>query len=103
MTEQELNAVLDALDEEFRALPPSPYRDYLARWHKRRGRKEGRQEGRQEGRREGEERTLLAIASRLMSPADVERLSTLTLDALRELVERELAALTSNRSSDGAR
>jgi hypothetical protein len=38
-----------------------------------------------------------------MSPADVERLSTLTLEALRELVERELAALTSNRSSDGAR
>ena len=62
-----------------------------------------RQEGRHEGRQEGEERTLLAIASRLMSPAEVERLSTLTLDALRELVERELAALTSSRSSNGAR
>jgi hypothetical protein len=95
MTEQELNAVLDGLDEEFRALPPSPYRDYLGRWYMRRGRKEARQEG--------EQRTLLAVASRLVSPAEVERLSTLTLDALRELVERELAALTSNRSSDGAR
>ena len=61
------------------------------------------QKDRQEGRQEGEEHTLLAIASRLMSPAEVERLSTLTLDALRELVERELAALTSSRSSNGAR
>lgn len=86
---------LDALDETFRALPPSPYRDHLIRWSERRARKEGR--------KEGEQRTLLAIASRLMSPVEVERLSTLTLDALRELVERELAALTSNRSSDGAR
>ena len=99
MTEQELNAVLDALDEEFRTLPPSPYRDYLGRWYKRQGRKEARQEG--EAR--GEKRSLLAIASRLMSPAEVERLSKLTRDALRELVERELAALTSNRPSDGAR
>jgi predicted transposase YdaD len=95
MTEQELNAVLDGLDEEFRALPPSPYRDYLIRWGKRQGRKEGRQEGRQEA--------LLNVAANLMSPAEVERLSTLTLDALRELVERELAALTCNRTSDGAR
>lgn len=90
---------LDALDETFRALPPSPYRDHLIRWSERRARKEGRKEGEQKG----EQRTLLAIASRLMSPVEVERLSTLTLDALRELVERELAALTSNRSSDGAR
>ena len=94
---------LDALYEEYRRLPPSPYRDYLVRSAKRQGRKEGRKEGRQEGRQEGEERTLLAIASRLMSPAEVDRLSTLTLAALRELVERELAGLTSNRSSDGAR
>ena len=90
---------LDALDETFRALPPSPYRDHLIRWSERRARKEGRKEGEQKG----EQRTLLAIASRLMSPVEVERLSTLTLDALRELVERELASLTSNRSSDGAR
>jgi hypothetical protein len=94
---------LDALYEEYRRLPPSPYRDHLVRCAKRQGRKEGRQEGRQEGEEKGEARTLLAIASRLMSPVEVERLSTLTLDALRELVERELAALTSNRSSDGAR
>ena len=98
---------LDALYEEYRRLPPSPYRDYLVRSAKRQGRKEGRQEGRQEGEQKGEQkgeqRTLLAIASRLMSPVEVERLSTLTLDALRELVERELASLTSNRSSDGAR
>ena len=94
---------LDALDETFRALPPSPYRDHLIRWSERRGRKAGRKEGRKEGEHKGEQRTLLAIASRLMSPVEVERLSTLTLDALRELVERELAALTSNRSSDGAR
>ena len=103
MTKDELRA----LHEEFRMLPPSPYRDHLIRWSERRGRKAGRQEGRkagrQEGRQEGEEHTLLAIASRLMSPAEVERLSTLTLDALRELVERELAALTSSRSSNGAR
>ena len=63
----------------------------------------GEARGRQEGEQKGEQRTLLAIASRLMSPVEVERLSTLTLDALRELVERELASLTSNRSSDGAR
>ena len=86
---------LDALYEEYRRLPPSPYRDYLVRSAKRQGRKEGRQEG--------EQRTLLTLAARIVSPSELERLSTLTLDALRELVERELAALTSNRSSDGAR
>ena len=90
---------LDALYEEYRRLPPSPYRDYLVRSAKRQGRKEGRQEGRQEG----EQRTLLTLAARIVSPSELERLSTLTLDALRELVERELAALTSNRTSDGAR
>ena len=68
-----------------------------------RGRQEGEERGRQEGRQEGEQRTLLSLASRIVSPSELERLSTLTLDALRELVERELAALTSNRSSDGAR
>ena len=52
---------------------------------------------------DGEQRTLLSLASRIVSPSELERLSTLTLDALRELVERELAALTRNRSSDGAR
>ena len=86
---------LDALYEEYRRLPPSPYRDYLVRSAKRQGRKEGRQEG--------EQRTLLTLAARIVSPSELERLSTLTLDALRELVERELASLTSNRSSDGAR
>ena len=86
---------LDALYEEYRRLPPSPYRDYLVRSAKRQGRKEGRQEG--------EQRTLLTLASRIVSPSELERLSTLTVDALRELVERELAGLTSNRTSDGAR
>ena len=43
MTDDELNAVLDALHEEFSTLPPSPYRDYLIRCAKRQGRKAGRQ------------------------------------------------------------
>ena len=86
---------LDALYEEYRRLPPSPYRDYLVRSAKRQGRKEGRQEG--------EQRTLLTLAARIVSPSEIERLSTLTLEKLRGEVEARIAALTSNRTSDGAR
>lgn len=81
MTEQELDAVLDALDEEFRTLPPSPYRDYLARWHKRRGRKEGEARG-----------MLLAtlrIAKKLLPSDEVEQLEALPPEqALETLTER---------------
>jgi flagellar biosynthesis/type III secretory pathway protein FliH len=58
-----------------------------------RGRQEGEERGRQEGEQKGEERTLLAIASRLVSPAEAERLSTLTLEQLRVEVEARIAAL----------
>ena len=83
MTEQELNAVLDALDEEFRTLPPSPYRDYLGRWYKRQGRKEARQEGEARG-------MLLAalnIAKKLLPSHEVEQLKALP-------AEQALATLT---------
>ena len=93
MSDDELDAILDTYDEEFRALPPSPYRDYLIRWHTRRSRKEGRQEGRREGRREGEFQTLLAIASRMLSADELQRLGELTVERLREVVESRIAAL----------
>jgi hypothetical protein len=89
MTEQELDAVLDALDEEFRALPPSPYRDYLIRWAKGQGRKAGRPEG----ANLGERRVLLAMGSRLFSPEELELLGALTLERLREEVEGRIAQL----------
>jgi hypothetical protein len=89
MTEQELDAVLDALDEEFRALPPSPYRDYLIRWAKGQGRKAGRPEG----ANLGERRVLLAMGSRLFSPEELELLGALTLERLREEVEGRIAHL----------
>ena len=85
MSEDELNAVLDGLDEEFRSLPPSPYRDYLGRWYTRKGRKEGRQEG--------EFQALMAIAARFLSSDERERLGTLTLERLREEVESRIAQL----------
>lgn len=89
MTEQELDAVLDALDEEFRALPHSPYRDYLIGRAKRQGRKAGRQEG----ANSGERHVLLAMGSRLFSPVELEVLGTLTLERLRDEVEGRIAHL----------
>jgi hypothetical protein len=89
MTEQELDAVLDALHEEFSTLPPSPYRDYLIRWAKRQGRKAGRQEG----ANLGERRALLAMGSRLFSSEELEFLRALDLERLREEVEGRVAHL----------
>jgi hypothetical protein len=89
MTEQELDAVLDALHEEFSTLPPSPYRDYLIRRAKRQGRKAGRQEG----ANLGERRALLAMGSRLFSPEELELLGALTLERLREEIEGRIAQL----------
>ena len=89
MTEQALDAVLDALDDAFRALPPSPYRDYLIRQAKC----QGRRTGRQEGANLGERRALLAIGSRLMSPDAFQRLRRLRLEKLRREVEGRINAL----------
>ncbi len=90
MTDDQLNAVLDALHEEFSTLPPSPYRDYLIRWAKRQGRKAGRQEG----ANLGERRALLAMGSRLFSPEELEFLGALNLERLREELEGRVAQLT---------
>ena len=85
MTEQELNAVLDGLDEEFRALPPSPYRDYLGRWYMRRGRKEARQEGEARGML----LAALSIAQKLLPSHEVEQLQALPPEqALKALTQR---------------
>ena len=89
MTDDELNAVLDALHEEFSTLPPSPYRDYLIRCAKRQGRKAGRQEG----ENLGERRALLAMGSRLISPEELGLLGALTFERLREEVEGRIAQL----------
>jgi flagellar biosynthesis/type III secretory pathway protein FliH len=59
-------------------------------------RQEDRQEGRQAGRQEGEQReqrTLLSVASRIVSPSELERLGKLTLEQLRVEVEARIAAL----------
>ena len=94
MTDDQLNAVLDALHEEFSTLPPSPYRDYLIRWAKRQGRKAGRQEG----ANLGERRALLAMGARLMSPDEFQSLSRLRLEKLRRAVEGRIAALAGQQS-----
>jgi len=93
MTEQELDAVLDALHEEFSTLPPSPYRDYLIR----RATRQGRKPGRQEGANLGERRALLAMGSRLFSPEELELVGGLTLEKLQREVEGRIDALAARR------
>jgi len=53
---------------------------------------EGRQEGRQEGEQR-EQRTLLSVASRMVSETELERLGALKLERLREEVEGRIAQL----------
>jgi hypothetical protein len=79
---------LDALDETFRALPPSPYRDHLIRCAKRQGRKEGRQEGRQEG-----QEALLNVAANLMTPSEVASLATRSLGEIAAAIAARVSAL----------
>lgn len=78
MTDEEL----DVLHEQYRALPPSPLKTYLAGVYKRQGRKEGRQEGRQEG--------ALALAERLLPAEEVAALRALPLGELLEAVAARL-------------
>ena len=88
MTDDQLNAVLDGLDEEFRTLPPSPYRDYLIRWGKRQGRKEARREGEARG-------MLLAalnIAKKLLPSHEVEQLQALPPEQALETLTQRLQA-----------
>ena len=58
----------------------------------RMGEERGRQEGRQEGEQR-EQRTLLSVASRIVSPSELERLGTLALEKLRAEVEARVSAL----------
>jgi hypothetical protein len=70
-------------------------RQSLAR-ARRQAEAQARQEDRQEGRQEGEQReqrTLLSVASRIVSPSELERLGKLTLEQLRVEVEARIAAL----------
>ena len=83
---------LDALQEEFQRLPPSPYRDHLIRCAKRQGRKEGRQEGRQEGLQEGQE-ALLNVAANLMTPSEVASLATRSLSEIAAEIAARVSAL----------
>jgi hypothetical protein len=55
-------------------------------------REEDRQEGRQEGE-QSEQRTLLSVASRIVSPSELERLGKLRLEQLRVEVEARIDAL----------
>jgi hypothetical protein len=79
---------LDALDETFRALPPSPYRDHLIRCAKRQGRKEGRQEGRQEG-----QEALLNVAANLMTPSEVASLANRSLGEIAAEIAARVSTL----------
>ena len=92
MTKDELRA----LHEEFRTLPPSPYRDHLIRWSERRGRKAGRQEGRKAGRQEGEARGMLLaalnIAKKLLPSHEVEHLQALPAEQALETLTQRLQA-----------
>ena len=66
---------------------------HIARQRMARARREGEAQVRQEGRQEGEQRTLLAVASRIVSTSEMERLSALPLEQLRVEVEARIAAL----------
>ena len=83
---------LDALYEEYRRLPPSPYRDYLVRSAKRQGRKEGRQEGRQEGEARGMLLAALNIAKKLLPSHEVEQIQALPPEQALETLTQRLQA-----------
>ena len=83
--------------EELAHLGMVEFHEASMRMGEERGRQEGEERGRQEGeergRQEGEQRTLLAVASRIVSPSELERLGTLSLEKLRAEVEARVSAL----------
>ena len=78
--------------EELAHLGMVEFHEASMRMGEERGEKRGRQEGRQEGEAR-EARTLLAVASRIVSPSELEQLGTLPLEQLRVEVEARIAAL----------
>ncbi len=82
--------------EELAHLGMVEFHEASMRMGEERGRQEGEERGRQEGRQEGEQReqrTLLSVASRMVSETELERLGALTLERLREEVEGRIAQL----------
>jgi hypothetical protein len=90
--------------EELAHLGMVEFHEASMRMGEERGRQEGEERGRQEGeergRKEGEQReqrTLLSVASRMVSETELERLGALTLERLREEVEARIAALAAQQ------
>ena len=78
--------------EELAHLGMVEFHEASMRMGEERGRQEGEERGRQEGEQR-EQRTLLSVASRIVSPSELERLGTLALETLRAEVEARVSAL----------